>query len=415
MNSQNGAGDKARTERAGRTGSLGRFRVLDATQVIAGPQCTMMLADLGADVVKVERTGIGDEMRLVGPYKGRDGHQDYFNCVNRSKRSIELDLKLPVDQELVLKLAAQADVFVENFSPGVAERLGLGWAALQEANPNLVYCSVSGFGQTGPYRDRVAVDPTIQALSGIMSVTGDPDGAPMQVGAPLADSMAGMYAAFAIVSALHGVRDGGEGVYIDISMQDVMLAALGTRVIETLASGELPARAGNGNPNRAPSGNYATKDGERINVICVNDRFWPPLCRAIDRADLIDDPRYRTMVSRRDARDDIESIFTDAFATQTAAYWCEKLEAERAPYAMVNNYAQALSDPQVAHRGLIRTLDHETSGPVKIVGPPWKMTGPQPDMTAPPVLGADMASVLSEWLGWSETEINEFTNQKGVP
>jgi crotonobetainyl-CoA:carnitine CoA-transferase CaiB-like acyl-CoA transferase len=407
MKSQNGAED------ASRTGPLGRFRVLDATQVIAGPQCTMMLADMGADVVKVERTGTGDEMRLVGPYKGREGHQDYFSCVNRSKRSIELDLKVPADQQLAQELAAQADVFVENFAPGVAERLRLGWPALQAANPNLIYCSVSGFGQTGPYRDRVAVDPTIQALSGIMSMTGDPDGAPMQIGAPLADSMAGMYAAYAIVAALHGVRDGGAGVHIDISMQDVMLAALGPRVIETLASGELPTRAGNGNPNRAPSGNYSTKDGERINVICVNDRFWPPLCRAIDRADLIDDSRFSSMVLRRDARDEIELIFTKAFATETAAYWCEKLEAERAPYAVVNNYAQALSDPQVAHRGLIRTLNHETSGAVKIVGPPWKMTGPQPNMTAPPVLGGDMAAVLSEWLGWSDDEINEIANQKG--
>ena len=408
-----GADDPAST---GRSGPLGRFRVLDATQVIAGPQATMMLADLGADVVKVERTGVGDEMRLVGPYKGRDGHQDYFNCVNRSKRSIELDLKQTRDQTLALELAAQADVFVENFSPGVAERLGLGWPALHAANPRLVYCSVSGFGQTGPYRDRVAVDPTIQALSGIMSVTGEPEGAPMQIGAPLADSMAGMYAAFAIVGALHGVRDTGEGVHIDVSMQDVMLAALGTRVVETLSAGVLPARAGNGNPNRAPSGNYQTSDGERINVICVNDRFWPPLCKAIGRADLIDDPRYNSMVARRDRRDEVEAIFAGAFAGKTAAYWCDTLDAERAPYAIVNNYAQALSDPQVAHRGLIRELDHATSGPIKVIGPPWIMTGAQmegnePAMTPPPVLGQDMADVLSEWLGWDGEQVNKFIDQ----
>lgn len=389
-------------------GPLSGIRVLDATQVIAGPHCTMMLADMGADVVKVERTGVGDEMRSVGPYKGRDGHQDYFNSINRSKRSIELDLKQERDQRVALALAAKADVFVENFSPGVVERLGLDWGALKAVNSRLVYCSISGFGQTGPYRDRLAVDPTIQALSGVMSVTGEPDGEPMQVGAPLADAMAGMYAAYAIVAALHGVRDTGQGRFIDISMQDVMLASLSTRVVETLSAGVLPGRAGNGNPNRAPSGNYLTSDGERINVICVNDKFWPPLCRAIDQEDLIDDPRYRDMVSRRDNRAEVERIFSDAFAANTVEYWTKLLDDARAPYAVVNNYTQALDDVQVTHRGVIRDLDHATSGPIKVVGPPWKMTGSQADMTAPPVLGAHQAEVLSEWLDWDEDRINEF-------
>ncbi|MBT5667482.1 MAG: CoA transferase [Rhodospirillaceae bacterium] len=392
----------------GRTGPLGRFRVLDVTQVIAGPQCTMMLADLGADVVKVEKTGSGDEMRLVGPYKGRDGHQDYFNCINRSKRSIELDLKQERDRSVALALAAQADAFVENFSPGVAARLGLGWDALSAVNPRLVYCSISGFGQTGPYRDRVAVDPTIQALSGIMSVTGEPDGERMQLGAPLADAMSGMYAAYAIVGALHGVGDSGEGRFIDISMQDVMLAALGTRIVETLSAGVLPERSGNSNPNRVPAGVYRTSDGERINIICMNDRFWGALCAAIDREDLIDDPRYRNMISRRDRRDEVERIFTDAFATNTVAYWSERLDKVRAPFARVNDYAEALADPQVAHRGAIRELDHPTSGAIKVVGPPWQMTGPQPAMTAPPLLGQHGAEVLSDWLGWDDAQINEY-------
>ena len=393
---------------SGRGGPMGRFRVLDVTQVIAGPQCTMMLADMGADVVKVERTGVGDEMRLVGAYEGREGHQDYFNCINRSKRSIELDLKQERDQATAVALAAEADVFVENFSPGVAARLGLGWEALQAVNPRLVYCSISGFGQTGPYRDRLAVDPTIQALSGIMSATGDPDGEPMQIGAPLADVLAGMYGAYAISGALHGARETGVGSFLDISMQDVMMSALGTRVVETLAAGVLPKRAGNANPNRAPSGTYRTLDGERINVICVNDRFWAGLCRAINRDDLIDDPRYRDMVSRRDRRDEVEQIFIEAFATNTVAYWSARLEKVRAPYARVNTYADALADPQVAHRGAIRELNHPTAGAIKVIGPPWKSTAPEASMTPPPVLGQHGADVLADWLGWDAPRIDEF-------
>jgi crotonobetainyl-CoA:carnitine CoA-transferase CaiB-like acyl-CoA transferase len=377
---------------------LGAFRVLDLTQVLSGPHCTQMLADLGADVVKVEQPGRGDDLRNTVPFSGREGHQDYFYASNRSKRSIALDLKDGGDRDIALALAGVADIVVENFAPGTAARLGMGWDALRAVNPKLVYCSISGFGQSGPYRDRPALDPVIQAIAGVMSVTGAAAGPPVQIGAPLADVIAGIYAAFAILGALHGVRSSGVGRYIDLSMQDAMLASLGPRMGEILQGGTLPIRAANENPMRVPANNYATKDGREIALICQHDRGWPPICRALGCEDLIDDARFADMPRRVANRAALNAIIQDLFSTRTADEWRSRLEAERVPHAMVNDYAQALDDAQVAHRGLIRELDHPVSGAIRVVGPPWTMTGPQSDPTPPPLLGQHGADVLRDWL-----------------
>jgi crotonobetainyl-CoA:carnitine CoA-transferase CaiB-like acyl-CoA transferase len=385
---------------------LGRFRVLDLTQVLSGPHCTQMLADLGADIVKVERPGYGDDLRNTLAYKGREGHQDYFYASNRTKRSIALDLKSPRDRKVAHALAKEADIVVENFAPGTAARLQMAWDDLKVLNPKLVYCSISGFGQSGPARDRLALDPVIQAIAGVMSVTGAPGTPPMQIGAPLADVMAGMYAAYAIVGALHGVRNDGEGRYIDISMQETMLAALGPRMGETLQAGRLPERQGNGNPLRVPAESYRTADDRYIAIICMNDRFWPPVCRAIGRDDLIDDPRYTKMADRVADRTIIDTMLSEAFVQRTVEEWVPVLEAERVPFARVNDYAEALSDPQVVHRELVQELDHPTSGPIRVVGPPWQMTGGDPvDATPPPLLGEHTAEVLQEWLDWDNEQI----------
>ncbi len=391
---------------------LGRFRVLDLTQVLSGPHCTQMLADLGADIVKVERPGQGDDLRNTLAYEGREGHQDYFYANNRSKRSIALDLKLPDDREIALALAREADIVVENFAPGTAARLGVAWDDLKAINPRLVYCSISGFGQTGPYRDRLALDPVIQAIAGIMSVTGTSDGPPLQIGAPLADVMAGMYAAYAIVGALHGVRDSGEGRYIDVSMQETMLAALGPRMGETLQANRLPDRQGNGNPLRVPAESYRTADGRYLAIICMSDRFWPPICRAIGRADLADDSRYVKMADRVAARGTIDTMIGEIFVQKTVEEWIPILETERVPFARVNDYAEALNDEQVAHRGLIRQFEHPTSGAVRVVGPPWQMTGASIESQPPPLLGEHTEEVLREWLRWENDRIGAFTSRQ---
>ena len=384
---------------------LAGLRVLDLTQVVAGPYCTLMLADMGAEVVKIERPGHGDDLRRTVPYKGREGHHDYFNALNRSKKSIALDLKDEAQRALALRLAERADVMVENFAPGTAHRLGLGWEDVNELNPRLVYCSLSGFGQTGPYRNRLALDPIIQAVTGVMSVTGEPDREPIMVGAPLADVIAGMFAACAIVSALHVVKRDGVGQYIDLSMQDAMLAALGVRMGETLQAGISPGRLGNENPLRVPANTYETADGLWLAIMVQNENQWAPFCRAMEHEEWIDDPRFRNMALRVKHRKEVNKLVARRLAEQPAEDWMQRFEAERIPYALVNDYAQALADPQVAHRGLVRTLDHPVSGRIRVVGPPWIMSVTRTEMAPPPTLGQHTAEVLRDWLGMAAEEI----------
>lgn len=378
---------------------LAGVRVLDLTQVIAGPFCTTMLADMGADVLKLERAGHGDDLRSVGRYPGREGHEDYFNAVNRSKRSLALDLKSPDDQECARALAAKANVLVENFAPGTIDRLGLDWPSLHRLNPRLIYCSISGFGQTGPYRDRLALDPIIQAVSGVMSVTGDPAGPPMQIGAPLADVIAGMQAAYAIVALLHATRRGAPGKRIDVSMQDAMLAALGPRMGESLQAGLQPQRFGNQNPMRVPADTYATADGRYLTVICQNQRHWLPLCQALEREAWFADERFATPKLRVRNRVALNQQVQQVIAEQCSTHWIARFDRFRIPYALVNSYLDAIDDPQVVHRGIIRTVRHPLSGDIRVVGPPWLIEGMEFPMQSPPQLGQHQQALLREWLG----------------
>ena len=386
---------------------LDGFRVVDLTQVIAGPYATLMLADLGAEVLKIERPGHGDDLRSVGRYPGREEHEDYFNANNRSKKSIALDLKDPADRKVGQDLAKVADIVVENFSPGTAHRLGMGWEDLQPLNPRLVYCSLSGFGQTGPSRDRYALDPMIQAVTGLMTVNGDPEDAPLMVGAPLSDVIAGMFAAYSIVSALHVVRHNGKGRRIDISMQDATLSALGPRMGEPLQAGRNPGRHGNQNPMRVPANTYKTKDGAYLSLIVQNDRHWPRFCRAMGFEDLVDDTTLATGAGRVAARETLDNRTAERVAQLTYAECVDTLERERLPYARVNTYLEALEDEQVHFRGLVRSLDHPTSGTIRVVGPPWLMCGAQAQMTPPPLLDQHGDDVLKEWLGWDQDAINQ--------
>ena len=375
------------------------IRVVDLTQVVAGPYCTLMLADMGAEVVKIERPGHGDDLRRTMPYQGREGHEDYFNALNRSKKSVALNLKDKAHQALALRLIGRADVLVENFAPGTTARLGVGWDVARNANPRLIYCSLSGFGQTGPYAHRPAMDPIIQAMTGIMSVTGFPDSEPAMIGVPLADVISGMFAAYAIVNALRLVTDSGGGQYIDLSMQDAMLAALGIRMGETLQAGTSPTRLGNENPLRVPANTYRTADDLYIAIIVHNEEQWRPFCEALGKTEWIAHPRFRTMPLRVQHREELNALIAQRFAEHDSEHWKGRFEERHLSYGFVNDYARALADPQIAYRGLIRELDHPKSRKIKVIGPPWHMSATQTRMTPPPVLGEHTEEVLKTWLG----------------
>jgi len=384
---------------------LAGVRVIDFTQVVAGPYATMMLADMGAEIVKIERAGHGDDLRRTMPYKGREGHEDYFNALNRSKKSVALNLKDKKHLEIALGLIKQADVVVENFSPGTVDRLGVGWEIAHRLNPKLVYCSLSGFGQTGPQRSRLALDSIIQAVTGIMSVTGFPEADPVMVGAPLADVISGMFAAYTIVSALRLVTDQGGGQYIDLSMQDALLAAAGTRMGETLQAGIAPPRLGNENPLRVPANTYRTADDRYIAVMVHDQEQWKTFCEAMDKAEWLEDGRFATMALRLEHRKEMNKVVAERIALKDSAHWAVRLTEYRIPYALVNDYIQALEDPQVKHRGLLHEVDHPVSGKIKVVGPPWRMSNTNTEVRSPPTLGQHTAEVLQEWLGINEEEL----------
>jgi len=398
----------AKRARTGARGCLDGVRVLDLTQVVAGPFCTGMLASLGAEVVKLEPLGRGDELRWIGRYAGRAAHEDYFNANNHSKKSIALDLKDPEQRAIGRALAVKADVLVENYAPGTARRLGMGWPGLRRINPRLVYCSISGFGQTGPYSGRKAMDPVIQAISGVMSVTGEPDGPPLMVGTPLADVIAGMFAAYAVAGALHAVRTDGRGRHVDLSMQAAMIAAIGPRMGEPLQADRSPRPLGNQNPMRVPSDVYFTADRVPVFVMVQNDRLWAPFCRALDRTGWIDDPRFADNVTRVKHRKAMNDLVTARFLELRAGEVIPRLEDEAVPFARVNDYGEALADPQLAHRGTVRTVRHPTSGPIRVIGPPWIMTGDRVKPFPPPLLGQHTAEVLRSWLGWSRGKSASF-------
>jgi len=384
---------------------LAGVRVIDFTQVVAGPYATMMLADMGAEIVKIERAGHGDDLRRTMPYKGREGHEDYFNALNRSKKSVALNLKDKKHLEIALGLIKQADVVVENFSPGTVDRLGVGWEIAHRLNPKLVYCSLSGFGQTGPQRSRLALDSIIQAVTGIMSVTGFPEAEPVMVGAPLADVISGMFAAYTIVSALRLVTDQGGGQYIDLSMQDALLAAAGTRMGETLQAGIAPPRLGNENPLRVPANTYRTADDRYIAVMVHDQEQWKTFCEAMNKAEWLEDGRFATMALRLEHRKEMNKVVAERIALKDSAHWAVRLTEYRIPYALVNDYIQALEDPQVKHRGLLHEVDHPVSGKIKVVGPPWRMSNTNTEVRSPPTLGQHTAEVLQEWLGINEEEL----------
>ncbi len=377
--------------------ALAGIRVLDLTQVMAGPFCTMLLADLGADVVKVENPGIGDQTRRSWgrPASGEDSPA--FYALNRNKRSICLDLRDPGDKATFDRLAARSDVIVENFRPGVTKRLGVDYESMSRVNPSIVYASISGFGQSGPYADRPGYDLIAQAMAGAISITGPADGDPVKNGIPVGDLGAGLFAAVAILAAcLHRIAT-GEGQYVETSLYEAVLAMSVWESVEYWRTGRAPQRLGSANRMSAPYQALRTADGY-ITVGANNERLWSRLCEAIDRSDLVDDARFRTNADRMDNRGELADLLEETLRTRPTEDWVTILLDAGVPCGPILDYSQVLDDdPHVAARHMVQTVQHPTAGPVRVLGSPMKLSRtPATIYRHPPRLGEHGDEVRAE-------------------
>ena len=383
------------------------IRVLDLSRVLAGPYCTMLLADLGAQVVKVERPGTGDDTRQWGPPFAA-GESAYYLCCNRNKRSLTLNLKSPAGRELAARLAERCDVLVENFLPGTLDGWGLSYAALSQRNPRIVYCSITGFGQTGPRRDEPGYDIMIQALAGVMSITGEPDGPPMKVGVAISDITAGMFACHAILAALYARQRTGRGERIDTALFDATIAWLANVGENYLVGGAVPERLGTAHPNIVPY--QAFQAADRSLIIAVgNDGQFVKFCDVLARPDLAADARYTTNALRVLNRDELLPVIAQIIARRPAVEWIRKLEAAEIPCGPVNTIDQVFADPQTAAREMLIEVPHPTIGPLKLAGSPLKLAGSgSPPRRPPPRLGEHTDEVLGELLQLAPAEIEDL-------
>jgi formyl-CoA transferase len=372
---------------------LAGIRVAEFCQVLAGPFCGCLLADMGADVIKVESPE-GDLMRAWPPLL--DGYSQYFASVNRNKRSVTLDLKSPAGLQAARKLALSADVVIENFRPGVMARFGLDHATLAREKPALVYCSVSAFGQTGPRAKEGGFDMTVQAMSGVMSVTGDADGRPAKCGIPIADFTAGLYAAFSVVCALHKAGRGGNGEHLDVSMLGAMLGIANLQTSELFGTGRDPVRLGSAHPMNAPYAAFRCRDGY-FALAAGTDKLWQATCEGISRADLARDPRFATPSLRARHQNELRDLLEAAFAQYDAAQLLQIFNERGVPCAPLNNYSQVLADPQVQHMQWVESLALPNGVQTRTVVSPQRVSGARLGVYRhPPALGEHTAEVLSE-------------------
>ncbi len=398
-------------------GPLAGVRVLDLSRILAGPWASQMLADLGADVIKVERPGSGDDTRGWGPPYMPDAEGNatteaaYFHGANRGKRSVCIDMAQARGQALVRDLARHCDVLIENFKVGGLRKYGLDFASLQAVNPKLVYCSITGFGQSGPYAGRAGYDFMIQAMGGIMSVTGEPDGEPMKSGVATADILTGLYAANAIQAALiHQLRTGA-GQYIDLALLDLQVATLASQAMNYLASGSNPPRYGNAHPNIVPYQAFQTSDGYIVLAV-GNDAQFARFCELAERSDLAADERYRNNSGRVRHRDELIPVIIEIMQAQDSAWWLHELNRRGIPCGPINNLDQVFADPQVRHRGMRIELEHPTAGRVAGVASPIRLSGtPVQYHRAPPVLGQHTDAVLAELLELDGAELGALRRE----
>jgi crotonobetainyl-CoA:carnitine CoA-transferase CaiB-like acyl-CoA transferase len=384
------------------------IRVLDLTRVLAGPWTTMSLGDLGAEVWKIENIKGGDDTRAwsVPNFKGVS---TYYLCANRGKQSIALDLKTPEGRQIVLDLAARADVVVENFRAGTVERLGIGYEDIRKINPGVVYCAISGYGQTGPERDRPGYDFIMQAESGLMSITGEEDGPPNRLGVAFTDVVAGMVATQSILAALYQRRDTGTGQYIDVALLDATLNLLINVGTGYLNAGVEPVRYGNAHPTVVPYQIFAASDGT-FALAVGNDRMFVDFCeKVIDRPDLASDPRFVTSHQRAVHRDELLPLLATIIAGETCEHWLAACLAASVPAGQVKSVSEALQSPSVTERGVVQRLEHPELGTVSLIRPAHGLAAQaHADAKAPPLLGEDTRSVLRDVLGFEEVQIESL-------
>ncbi|HLZ58357.1 MAG TPA: CoA transferase [Ktedonosporobacter sp.] len=368
--------------------ALSDVTIIDLSRVFAGPYCTMMLGDLGATVIKIEQPGKGDDTRHFGPpYIA--GESAYYLGLNRNKYSVTLDFSTPKGKGLLLDLVKDATVLVENFRPGTLARQGLSYEDLRAVNPGLIYCSISGYGQDGPYAQRPGYDVVAQAESGIMAVTGEVDGEPQRMGAPIADISAGMFAAQAILAALHVRTRTGKGQHIDISLLESATSLLGNVAFNHLISGAEAPRYGNGHPNIVPYQAFHTRDGSIV-VTCGNDRLYQSLCHILERDDLAHNPRFATNPLRVQNRNDLIPELQEQFLKRDSEEWLATLREAGVPCGAINKVSQVYHDPQIQARGFVWECEHPTAGTIRLPGSPMRLSEtPTRLYKAPPLLGED--------------------------
>jgi CoA:oxalate CoA-transferase len=385
--------------------------VLDLTRVLAGPYATMILADLGAEIIKVELPDTGDDSRAYGPYK--NGESAYFMSLNRNKKSITLNLKTPEGKDILKRLVEQVDVLVENFRPGTMEKLGLGYDVLKEINPRLIYASSTGYGQTGPYSQRPAYDAVVQAMGGIMSITGQPESGPTRVGSSIGDITAGLFCAIGILAALHERESSCLGQMVDVAMLDCQVAILENAISRYEITGEIPRPIGNRHPSIVPFEPFETLT-DPIMVAAGNDRIWVTLCDLLE-LDLADDPRFKTNSKRNEHYRELLPILVEKFKTKTCAEWQKMFDEAGIPSGPINTVDKVVSNEQVVARNMIVEIDHPKAGITRIPGIPIKLSRtPGQIRKAAPILGEDTEALLSHYLGLTAEEIAELRDKKAI-
>lgn len=390
---------------------LAGVRVLDLGRHLAGPTCAMWLGDLGADVIKIEKPGEGDDGRASGP-PFFDGQSAFFLAANRNKRSIELDIKQPEGQEIFRRLAETADVVVENFRPGVMDALGIGYRAMAERNPRIIYCSISGFGADGPYADRPGLDQIIQGVSGLMSVTGFEGGEPVRVGIPIADLLTGLFAAYGVLAALQARERTGRGQHVQTSLLEGMVGMLSFQAVRYPNGAGAPPPAGNHHPLNAPYGVFRARDGY-LTIGATGEKRWRKLCEVLGAEEWLDDPRFKTNGDRYRNRELLAELISERLQARTIDEWERILNGAGIPCGPIYRIDQAMEHPQVQHRQMVVELPHPAMGTVRLLGLPVKLSEtPGAIRLAPPLLGQHTDEVLRE-IGVADDELCRL-RERGV-